>query len=90
MFRPTEAAVKDHPVGPDRLAATGNGIAGPGPEPGWCQPSRRPLRHTYRMDRREDDEDRVAAPEPYWRDIRLIRVVALLAFVVGAVIPIEY
>ena len=62
------------------------GIASPGPVPGRRQPRCRPLRHTYRMDRREDDEDRVAAPEPYWRDIRLIRLVALLGFVVGAVI----
>ena len=36
------------------------------------------------MDRHEGDKDRVAAPEPYRRDVRVIRVVALLTIVVGA------
>jgi hypothetical protein len=37
------AAVDMPPVAPDRLAATGGGIARPGPEPRLCQPSGRAL-----------------------------------------------
>jgi hypothetical protein len=33
------------------------------------------------MDRPEDDGDRIAAPKPYWRDIRVIGVVAFLVAV---------